>query len=665
MNNNDINDNNFSSRTFSCLYGNKQKSSPHHFSTEKYKENNIQNYPLNNYKNNNLSPSTKKQFYNQNTNNENPMVNINDEKYIKDVFKQRMNNLRNNNLNNNNNEFQTSKNNTITFSDTTARSNLNSNNSYLYHNFNKLKDISNYGYYPNTNIYNTIENGSEENVENNQLKPNQILFLQNMASLKNMKFNKNEYPITSFNYNNKRLHNNNLNQKNNSIQNNKDDSSKTELNNRLNNEKIKNNLKSNTNKTILKYNNTTSNPVSKNKITKKKIIKKNKNSISSNINIDKSIDNNSFNLNKTKKKNKNPINSYSTSKIPIQNINNIYYKKEESKNDKLENLTEREDSNSIKSNLEKEFRKYKEKIEKMKENENKLEESETEKNFEPIQYPKYKHISSLDEISKFPKDEQIKRLFHYNLQLYQELNDLRNENTLLRKELNKKKTKKEKLNNDDKFKNFILDENEKLNKVNRKNEKILDGFIEKINEIIKRKNIEYGKDDNANIINYNELSEEPDKTKFILDNIFSSYQNKKIIKNKIENNPRINHFKSGDYTTIKNQIVNDNNYFDNNNDDFLKDDNLLFKNNNNHFHNKSNSMYSIKYLNHIENNDNENKFYDYYNLNGKDRTKNCYACLFGHSNYTKGYSPLMCFPNKENILKDQLEKTQSIQNEEE
>ena len=661
MNNNDINDSNFSLRTASCLYRNKQKNSPLHNNIEKFKENNIQNYSSNNYNKNNLNPSPNNQFYNQNTNNDNPKININDDRYIKDVFKQRMNYLRNNNINNNNIEFPNSKNDSITFSETTARSYLNSNNSYLYNNFNKVKDISNFGYYPNTNIYNTIENGSEENLENNKLKPNQILFLQNMASLKNMKFNKNEYPIVSYNYNNKILHNNNLNQKNNLIPNNKDDSSKTELNNRVNTEKKEQTLKTNNNKTLFKSNNSISNPASKNKIIKKKSIKKKKNSIPSDINID----NNSFNLNKTKKKNKNPIYSSSASKIPIQNLNNININKEESKNDKLENLTEREDSNSIKSNLEKEFRKYKEKMEKMKENENKVEENDSEKDFEPIQYPKYKHISSLDEISKFPKDEQIKRLFHYNLQLYQELNDLRNENKLLRKELNKKNTKKGKLNNDDKFKNFILDENEKLNKVNRTNEKILDGFIETINEIIKGKNKKYGKDDNANIINYNELSEEPDKTKYILDNILSSYQKKKIIRNKTENNPRISHYKSGDYTSIKNQIQNYNNYINNNNDDILKEDNFIFKNNNNYFHNKSNSMYTIKYLNHIENNDNENKFFDYYTLNGKERTKNCYACLFGHSNYTKGYSPLLCFPNKENILKEQKEKIQSIQNEEE
>ena len=67
MNNNEINNINFSSRTFSFLYGN-QKNPSNHNNIEKYKENNIQNYISNNYNNNinNLSPLPNTQFYNQN-----------------------------------------------------------------------------------------------------------------------------------------------------------------------------------------------------------------------------------------------------------------------------------------------------------------------------------------------------------------------------------------------------------------------------------------------------------------------------------------------------------------------------------------------------------------------------------------------------------------------
>ena len=59
-----------------------------------------------------------------------------------------------------------------------------------------------------------------------------------------------------------------------------------------------------------------------------------------------------------------------------------------------------------------------------------------------------------------------------------------------------------------------------------------------------------------------------------------------------------------------------------------------------------------------ENNENKTEFYDYYN---KERNKNCYACLFGHNNYTKGYSPLMCSPNKDHLFKDQQDKNNFIQ----
>ncbi len=42
----------------------------------------------------------------------------------------------------------------------------------------------------------------------------------------------------------------------------------------------------------------------------------------------------------------------------------------------------------------------------------------------------------------------------------------------------------------------------------------------------------------------------------------------------------------------------------------------------------------------------EKSFYDYYNDSKSDRHKTCFACLFGNNNYSKGYSPLMCSPNR-------------------
>ena len=62
------------------------------------------------------------------------------------------------------------------------------------------------------------------------------------------------------------------------------------------------------------------------------------------------------------------------------------------------------------------------------------------KNKEPFPVPKYKHISSLDEIAQYSKSEQIKRLYHNNLFLYEELSNLKKENELLKQQLKNKVT---------------------------------------------------------------------------------------------------------------------------------------------------------------------------------------------------------------------------------
>ena len=176
MNNREINDYNISSRTFSCLYG-KEYTSPNHQNNKKYIDNNFQ-YNLNhNYNENNINNLSLNQnnFQNQN--------------YEQDAFKQRINYLKNSNINSNiNYDYLNSKNNSLAYTDTTARSYFNTNNSNN-NNKNKFKDPMNYAYHQNNNIYNSInENGSDENLNNNTLKPNQLLFFKNMESLKNMKY---------------------------------------------------------------------------------------------------------------------------------------------------------------------------------------------------------------------------------------------------------------------------------------------------------------------------------------------------------------------------------------------------------------------------------------------------------------------------------------------
>ena len=623
MNNREINDYNISSRTFSCLYG-KEYTSPNHQNNKKYIDNNFQ-YNLNhNYNENNINNLSLNQnnFQNQN--------------YEQDAFKQRINYLKNSNINSNiNYDYLNSKNNSLAYTDTTARSYFNTNNSNN-NNKNKFKDPMNYAYHQNNNIYNSInENGSDENLNNNTLKPNQLLFFKNMESLKNMKYltqRDDFHPIIIYN---QRKENNIDNNNNNNILDYNNSSLSKLKDNQNNNVKLK------TKKQKSKINNSKS--VQKNKITKKKnSINKKKNNSSINNNSKLQLNQN---LNNPKKNNnlQNPIKkSNSFSKIPIKKINSYNFKIEEKKENKLRFETEREISKTIKANLEKEFIKYKEDLNKLKDESDENDESESEeKDFEKIKVPKYKHISSLDEISKFDLNEQIKRLFHNNLQLYQELNDLRNENYLLRKELKRKNNIKGNNDNEDKFKNFILNENEKLNQINRNNEKILDGLIEKINEITKKKNIENEEDENLNIISYNELSEEPDKIKFILDKILPLNK-----KNKYLNNKNFNMKLNNDLIKLKNFSINNKKDVNDIKENIIKT------------HKKSLSSDVIK----KENNENKTEFYDYYN---KERNKNCYACLFGHNNYTKGYSPLMCSPNKDHLFKDQQDKNYFIQSQNE
>ena len=145
------------------------------------------------------------------------------------------------------------------------------------------------------------------------------------------------------------------------------------------------------------------------------------------------------------------------------------------------------------------------------------------------------------------------------------------------------------------------------------------------------------------------------------------------------NNKKINNNKSSELHSFKNLELT-NNFIDKNNNENNNyyNYNVKYYNTNSNienqpnnipkqnikiiiYHKKSNSTNSNDLINIEEYSDNKTQFYDYYNDTKKDRVKNCYGCLFGNNNYTKGYSPLMCSPNKNKILKEQQEKTQLIQ----
>ena len=245
---------------------------------------------------------------------------------------------------------------------------------------------------------------------------------------------------------------------------------------------------------------------------------------------------------------------------------------------------------------------------------NELKQKEIKKNINLYNYlnniSSNNYIKSLKDISSLSKDEQIEKLFDNNLQLQKELTHLKNENEIFRNEIhslyldrNKKK------NNKEEFKNFILEENDKLNKLCKINELLINNLIKKVNSLSKNK---------KDLINYSNLLENPEK---ILN--LNQENNNNIKTNNSENNKK-----------LKSKIPND-----------LTERNYKFKT-----YSKNRTKPKIKKkklsLNNInyqeEEDKNKNEYYNYYENNGKDRIKTCYSCLFGNNNNLKGYSPLIC-----------------------
>ena len=239
--------------------------------------------------------------------------------------------------------------------------------------------------------------------------------------------------------------------------------------------------------------------------------------------------------------------------------------------------------------------------------------------------PTYKFISSLNELDLLSNEEKIEKLYEINIHLYQELIETRTKNNLLIKELKRKEND----NNDDKYKGYLLYENEQLLKKNHENERIIDYLLKKLNMSVLN--------DNKHNIGYYEIKNKINfkkkkfkKKKFnlsdILDiNYINSNRNDKNIN---LSNSNLNN-KTKSYSTTKNIL----------NSDSPKITILDLKSNNNNI----NRYKNIKNYSNVEiGNNKNNDFLDYY---GIDRIKTCYACLFGMNNYSKGYSPIVCSPN--------------------
>ena len=322
---------------------------------------------------------------------------------------------------------------------------------------------------------------------------------------------------------------------------------------------------------------------------------------------------------------------------------------------------------------------------------------------DPFPIPKYKHISSLEEIAQYSKSEQIKRLYHNNLFLYEELSNLKKENELLKQQLKNKvneNDKRAKEEEDDKFKNYLVEENERLNKINKTNEKIIEGLMEKLNKQTQNEQKEPP-------ISYIELKDNSNNLQSFLDNQVSKKKIDSIPKPQSKPNRNIKVMSNSPIipanatsSSINDVIINNKTVtISSTNKD--EDEKIVKKvkktkkkamtlssipskrNINSSNHNvkiedfdipkkkKTKSKSKPKKIKHVSKIELDNayntlepktdkQFYDYYSEENGERTKPCYACLFGINNYTKGYSPLMCSPHRYEYIKQRKQSSSQM-----
>lgn len=282
-----------------------------------------------------------------------------------------------------------------------------------------------------------------------------------------------------------------------------------------------------------------------------------------------------------------------------------------------------------------------------------------------------KYISSLDDIAHLSQDEQIKRLYHNNLFLYEEVLNLKKQNCYLREELQANKTGKQDENESDSFKNYLIEENNRLTTINNENEQIIDGLISFVNTC-PNMNVTYShlRENITNIPHYlQSTSSAPTEQNKSECTVITTHNN-----NQRQHKP------------ICNKTITISGTFDNNCDNnevvvvdskcskrakSLKPQSKLHKKKKHivSLHNNNNN--DIRYQEY----ENPNEFWDYYNeadnTNGIDNEKNktkigrqktCYACLFGLNNNTKGYSPLLCSPHRHKYIKQHVNKKHKLIN---
>ena len=261
-------------------------------------------------------------------------------------------------------------------------------------------------------------------------------------------------------------------------------------------------------------------------------------------------------------------------------------------------------------------------------------------------------INSLDEINSLTPQEQIQILFNNNRALAQSLRTLQSQYDNLKTEYDKaiKLQGIEKNNNSKELKNLLIKENDELKMLNKNYENILEPLVDYVNEV----NLAMGKEeiDLLQIKKMSKLKANPEGTdnkdnesnpieemkkylndchKEIVDNIDD--MNKTINKKNPKKKKKL-YSHSNNVTTANNGNINTSNQIPNRDNKFNRNQTSDIVNNNS-------SDFDPLYG------------YDYYG----DRN-NCFACNLGCNCSSRGYSPLMCSPNRSKYLRKEVPSKQ-------
>lgn len=271
-------------------------------------------------------------------------------------------------------------------------------------------------------------------------------------------------------------------------------------------------------------------------------------------------------------------------------------------------------------------------------------------------------INSLDEISSLSPQEQIQVLFNNNRALAQSLRTLQSQYDNLKSEYDKtiKLQGIEKNNNSKELKNLLLKENNELKMLNKNYENILEPLVDYVNEV----NVAMGKEE-IDLLQIKKMTKlnankDPNKEGNNTDNdnkdtssnpieemkVFLNNCHKDIVDNIDDMNKAINQKnpkRKKKLTSHSNNNASITNNTNNNNtsNQLPNRDNKFNRNPTSNTNN--NNM--------INNNSDLDAFYgyDYYG----DRN-NCFACNLGCNCSSRGYSPLMCSPNRNKYLRKEV-----------